>query len=135
MDVILFCADVSTLVRGTSQLSLHDQLPIMQSFGTAVAYCSGSKRVAVGASNGNLAIYALQTAQFLRPARLHTINGAHSGPIIAISFSPDAGRLLATYSHQDAKLCIWQVCALNFNITSSCMQLVHDLIYEYVHNN
>ena len=116
MDVILFCADVSTLLRGTNQLSLQDQLPIMQVFGSGAAYCSGSKRVAVGSSNGNLAIYALQTAQFQRPARLHTINNAHAGPIVAISFSPDAGRLLATYSHQDAKLCIWQVSCAQYEI-------------------
>lgn len=64
-----------------------------------VTYCVSSKRVAVGARNGNLAIYELKTGK-------SQLISAHSGPITACAFAPD-GKHLASYCASENKVHFW----------------------------
>lgn len=58
MDIILYCLDHNALkARG-----LGEMYPAITSFQN-VTFCNSSKRVAVGARNGNLAIYELKTGK------------------------------------------------------------------------
>ena len=57
-DIIIYCLDNNALkVRG-----LGEMFPPICRFQN-VTYCTSSKRVAVGARNGNLAIYELKTGK------------------------------------------------------------------------
>ncbi len=115
MDVLLFSMEAHQL-RNTAQLSLYDLFPVLQRFGPNICYCSASKRVAVASLNGGLALFYLQ-----RQTRIQTVT-AHSGRIAALAFSPDAGRLLASYSHCDNRLVLWQV---RFSHNSFLNLLIH----------
>lgn len=106
MDIVLFCLDHSPL----KSRGLGDVFPPIVKFQN-VSYCMTSRRIAVGARNGNLAIYEIKTPKCqLLPA--------HSSPITAVSFSHD-GRYLVTYALQENKLCFWSTATGLFNIGQS----------------
>ena len=66
-----------------------------------VSYCSSTRRIAVGAKSGGVALYEL------KQAKCHVM-AAHNGAVAAVAFSPD-GKFLASYSYNDNKLLFWQV--------------------------
>ncbi|XP_070535704.1 WD repeat-containing protein 7-like [Ptychodera flava] len=95
MDIVVHCLDPAQLkARGLSEV-----FPAITRF-SMVSYCANSRRVAVGARSGALAMYDQRTA------KCQMISG-HQNAVTAVSFSAD-GKYLATYSYGDHKLCFWQ---------------------------
>lgn len=68
---------------------------------TNISYSFKTKRLAVGARNGQVAIYDL------KQGRTQMLN-AHTHPVTVLHFSED-GKLLATYAYADSMLNVWQV--------------------------
>jgi len=68
---------------------------------TSISYSFKSKRLSVGARNGQVAIYDL------KQGRTQMLN-AHPHVVTALHFSDD-GKMLATSSYGDSRLCVWQV--------------------------
>lgn len=66
-----------------------------------ISYSLKSKRLAVGARNGQVAIYDLKAG------RTQMLN-AHTHAVTVLHFSED-GKLLATYAYADSVLNVWQV--------------------------
>ncbi|KAL3860797.1 hypothetical protein ACJMK2_010864, partial [Sinanodonta woodiana] len=96
MDVTLHCLDVSQLkAKGLTEI-----FPAICRF-SMVCCCNVTKRIWVGAKNGAMAFYEMK--QHSKCQMIH----AHSGPVIALSVSPD-GKYLVSYSHADGKLKVWQ---------------------------
>lgn len=93
-DIILYSLDQNVL----KNKGLGEMFPAIRRFQN-VTYCLSSKRVAVGARNGNLAIYELKTGK-------SQIIPAHSGPITACAFAPD-GKHLASYCATENKVHFW----------------------------
>ncbi|KAH9399232.1 WD repeat-containing protein 7 [Tyrophagus putrescentiae] len=112
MDIILYCLDHNALkARG-----LGEMYPAITSFQN-VTFCNSSKRVAVGARNGNLAIYELKTGK-------NQIIAAHSGkPITACAFAPD-GKHLASYCAGESKVSFWLTAVGLFGLGKSQTQCV-----------
>lgn len=96
MEIIIHCLDASQL----KAKGLQDLFPAICRF-SMVTCCSQTRRIWVGAKNGTLAFYELK-----QNSKCQVIQ-AHSGPVIAVSVSPD-GKFLATFSHVDQKLKFWQ---------------------------
>ncbi|XP_077994081.1 WD repeat-containing protein 7-like isoform X2 [Glandiceps talaboti] len=95
MDIVVHCLDpVQLKARGLSEV-----FPAITRF-NMVSYCPNSRRVAVGARNGALALYDQRTA------KCQMISG-HQNAVTALCFSQD-GKYLASYSYGDKKLCFWQ---------------------------
>lgn len=104
MDIVLHCLDVNHL----KSKGLHEVFPAIAKFGN-VSYCSASKRIAVGAKNGALALYELRT-----PQKSQTIM-AHAHPITSVAFAPD-GKHLASYSVGENKICFWSTATSLFGL-------------------
>ncbi|CAG7815558.1 unnamed protein product [Allacma fusca] len=95
MDIVLHCVDHGHLkTRG-----LGEVFPVLCRF-SQVSHCAATRRIAVGAKNGNLAIYEL------RSSKCQNIT-AHSSPVTACAFSPD-GKFLASYTSTENKMSFWQ---------------------------
>ena len=58
MDIVIHCLDHNHL----KMKSLSEVFPSIQKFPN-VSYCAATKRIAVGARNGQMAIYELNTPQ------------------------------------------------------------------------
>ena len=96
MDIVLHCVDHGHLkTRG-----LGDVFPVLCRF-SQVSHCPATRRIAVGAKNGSLAIYELRSSKCQNIV-------AHSSPITACAFSPD-GKFLASYTCTENKMSFWQV--------------------------
>lgn len=95
MDIVLHCLDPGHL----KTRSLQDVFPAIRRF-NQVSHCSHTRRIAVGAKSGQIALYEL------RSSKCPMISG-HSAPITACAFSPD-GKYLASYSCGENRLCFWQ---------------------------
>ncbi|XP_031568351.1 WD repeat-containing protein 7-like [Actinia tenebrosa] len=97
VDVVAYCLDQKSIKeRGLTEL-----FPGLCRF-NMVSYSHQSRRLAVGAKTGQIALYDL------RSSRCQMVN-AHKSPVIALSFSPD-DKVLASYSYGDSAICFWQVC-------------------------
>ncbi|XP_078576375.1 WD repeat-containing protein 7-like isoform X4 [Branchiostoma floridae x Branchiostoma japonicum] len=105
MDITVHCLDAAQL----KQKGLQETFPAICRF-NMVSYDNHSRRIAVGARNGYLALYDQKTAKCQMIA-------AHGAPVMAVAFSPD-GRHLATYSYQENKLLFWQMAAGLFGMMS-----------------
>ncbi|XP_052868793.1 WD repeat-containing protein 7 [Anopheles cruzii] len=106
MDITLHCVDSGDLkTKGLAEVS-----PLMCKF-NQVSHCSASRRIAVGANNGHLAIYEL------RQNKCQMIP-AHTKPVTALAFSPD-GKFLVSYSCTENRLSFWQTSAGMFGLGQS----------------
>ncbi|XP_054707757.1 WD repeat-containing protein 7-like [Uloborus diversus] len=126
MDIVIHCLDHTQLkARG-----LKETFPAICRFYN-VTYCSSTRRIAVGAKSGGLAIYEL------RANKCQNIS-AHAAAINACAFSPD-GKYLASYSNQENKLCFWQTATGLFglgNAQTRCIRTYNTpLLNEVVKNN
>ncbi|KAG5679319.1 hypothetical protein PVAND_008892 [Polypedilum vanderplanki] len=105
-DITLHCLDMSDL----KNRSLNEVCPSICKF-NQVSHCSSTRRIAVGASNGHMAIYEL------RQNKCQMIP-AHSQPITALAFSPD-GKYLVSYSCSENRLSFWQTSTGMFGLGQS----------------
>lgn len=94
-DITLHCLDMTEL----KNRGLAEVCPSICKF-NQVSHCASTRRIAVGASNGHLAIYEL------RQNKCQMIP-AHQKPITALAFSPD-GKFLVSYSCPENRLSFWQ---------------------------
>ena len=94
-DIVLHCIDHNHL----KNKSMAEIFSPLCSF-PQISHCMQTRRLAVGTKTGQLAMYEM------RASKVQMIP-AHSGSIIAVSFSPE-GKNLATYSVSDNKLSFWQ---------------------------
>lgn len=104
MDIVIHCLDINHL----KTKSLSEVFPAVIKFPN-VSYCPATKRIAVGANNGQLAIYELKT-----PQKSQLIM-AHARGITAVSFSPD-GKHLSSYSMEENKICFWSTATSLFGL-------------------
>ena len=107
MDIVIHCLDHNHL----KMKSLSEVFPSIQKFPN-VSYCAATKRIAVGARNGQMAIYELKT-----PQKTQLIM-AHARGITAVSFSPD-GKHLSSYSMEENKICFWSTATALFGLGNS----------------
>ncbi|XP_064472350.1 WD repeat-containing protein 7-like isoform X2 [Ornithodoros turicata] len=103
MDIVIHCLDPTQL----KMKGLVEIFPAICKFNN-VSYCGLTRRIAVGAKNGNLALYELRTSKSQNIP-------AHSSAVVACAFSPD-GKYLSTYSSGENKLCFWQTAAGLFGL-------------------
>ncbi|KAL1123826.1 hypothetical protein AAG570_001597 [Ranatra chinensis] len=106
MDVILHCIEVGHLKTKT----LKEVFPAVSQF-NQVSHCPATRRIAVGAKNGSIALYEL------RSSKCQVIQ-AHDAPITSNAFSPD-GKFLASYSCGENKLAFWQTSTGMFGLGNS----------------
>ena len=112
MDIILHCLDFKHL----KEQSLGDVFPSIISKFPNVSYCSASRRIAVGARNGKMAIYEL------KQPKSQVITG-HAQPITCCAFSPD-GKYLTSYSMYENKLLFWSTATSILGWGNSQIKLV-----------
>ncbi|GFG30733.1 hypothetical protein Cfor_11981 [Coptotermes formosanus] len=106
VDIVLHCLDPGHLkTRG-----LADVFPAVCRF-NQVSHCPSTRRIAVGAKNGQVALYELrsQKCQMIQ---------AHGAAITANTFSPD-GKYLSTYSCNENRLSFWQTSTGMFGLGNS----------------
>ncbi|KAL0267902.1 UNVERIFIED_CONTAM: hypothetical protein PYX00_010042 [Menopon gallinae] len=106
MDIILHCVDPGHL----KLRPLSEVFPAVCRF-NQVNHCSSTRRIAVGAKNGLIALYEL------RYSKCQMIT-AHNAMITAVSFSPD-GKFLASYSCVENRLSFWQTSSGMFGLGNS----------------
>jgi WD40 repeat protein len=106
MDIVLHCLDHNHL----KTKGLGEVFPAICKFQN-VSYCGASRRIAVGAKSGALALYELRTPK-------NQIIAAHNSPISSCSFSPD-GKHLASYSMGENKMCFWSTATSLFGLGNS----------------
>ncbi|XP_055688123.1 WD repeat-containing protein 7 isoform X3 [Lutzomyia longipalpis] len=106
MDITLHCVDGTEL----KNKPLQEVCPAICKF-NQVSHCFGTRRIAVGASNGHLAIYEL------RHNKCQMIP-AHTNPVTALAFSPD-GKFLVSYASGDNRLSFWQTSTGMFGLGQS----------------
>ncbi|KAI1280913.1 WD repeat-containing protein 7 [Halotydeus destructor] len=104
MEIVLHCLDINHL----KTKGLHEVFPALAKFAN-VSYCGASRRIAVGAKNGTIALYELRT-----PQKSQMMAG-HAHAITCCSFSPD-GKHLATYSSGENKMCFWSTATSLFGL-------------------
>ncbi|CAG0912268.1 unnamed protein product [Notodromas monacha] len=103
MDIVLHCIDTGHLRAKT----LQEVFPTICRF-PMVAHCLQTRRIAVGAQNGQLALYEL------KGSKCQSIP-AHVAGITACAFAHD-GKFLATYSQSEARLSFWQTSSGMFGL-------------------
>ncbi|XP_053212301.1 WD repeat-containing protein 7-like isoform X2 [Panonychus citri] len=106
IDIILHCLDPNHL----KSKELGKVFPPITRFPN-VTCCTATRRIAVGAKNGNLAIYEL------RAPKPQLIN-AHAASITCCSFSHD-GKHLVSYSMNECKLAFWSTATSLFGLGNS----------------
>ncbi|XP_048581651.1 WD repeat-containing protein 7 [Nematostella vectensis] len=111
VDVVVYCLDQKSI----KEKGLTELFPGLCRF-NMVSYSHQSRRLAVGAKSGQVALYDL------RSSRCQMVS-AHSSPVTALSFSPD-DKALASYSFGDSKICFWQTGSSLFGMLSSSMKCV-----------
>ncbi|CRK99649.1 CLUMA_CG012960, isoform A [Clunio marinus] len=105
-DITLHCLDMADL----KNRGLNEVCPPICKF-NQVSHCASTRRIAVGAHNGHLAIYEL------RQNKCQMIP-AHHQPITALAFSPE-GKYLVSYSCAENRLSFWQTSTGMFGLGQS----------------
>eukprot|EP01114_Cavostelium_apophysatum_P014603 TRINITY_DN3823_c0_g1_i3.p1 TRINITY_DN3823_c0_g1~~TRINITY_DN3823_c0_g1_i3.p1 ORF type:complete len:1445 (-),score=432.44 TRINITY_DN3823_c0_g1_i3:36-4370(-) len=93
-----------------------------------VSFHQESQHLAVGTKEAVIAIYDLKTA-----TTWHVLEG-HNGPISAIAFSAN-GKMLASYSIQDAEVRIWQTTSSLLGILGSSPHCIRTMKINRVDRN
>ncbi|XP_014253384.1 WD repeat-containing protein 7 isoform X2 [Cimex lectularius] len=106
VDVILHCVESGHL----KVKCLSEVFPAICRF-NQVSHCPSTRRIAVGAKFGTIALYEL------RSSKCQTIK-AHDSAITANAFSPD-GKYLVSYSCGENKLSFWQTSTGMFGLGNS----------------
>ncbi|XP_054730501.1 WD repeat-containing protein 7 [Anastrepha obliqua] len=106
MDITLHCVDNNEL----KSRGLAEVCPSVCKF-NQISHCAQTRRIAVGAHNGHLAIYEL------RQNKCQMIP-AHTHPITSLAFSPD-GKFLVSYSCSENRLSFWQTSTGMFGLGNS----------------
>ncbi|XP_073987557.1 WD repeat-containing protein Rbcn-3B isoform X4 [Rhodnius prolixus] len=106
VDVILHCVEPGHL----KVKSLNEVFPAVCRF-CQVSHCPATRRIAVGAKNGSVALYEL------RSSKCQVIQ-AHEAAITANAFSPD-GKFLVSYSCGENRLSFWQTSTGMFGLGTS----------------
>lgn len=114
VDIILHCLDPNHL----KSKELNKVFPPIAKF-PSVTCCTTTRRIAVGARRGQLAIHELRA---LKPQLIQ----AHSSTITACSFSHD-GKHLATYCSDECKLSFWSTATSLFGLGNSQTRCVKTL--------
>lgn len=115
VDIVLHCVDGQE-VRTRGLIELY---PPLSRF-AQISFCRESRRLAVGGTKGTIVLYELGRGSSSSTAyssnKQHTqILKAHTGPITAVAFAPDA-KHLASYSAQEHKLLFWHTASNLFGI-------------------
>ncbi|CAI4229926.1 unnamed protein product [Auanema sp. JU1783] len=110
-EILVHCLDISML----RHKSLAEIFPAIAKF-PMVSYCSVTRRIAFGGSNGYCVVHEL------RASKTHNLQ-CHSGPISAVAFSDD-GKYLATYGASDGKVVFFQTSQTFLGIGQNQMKLV-----------
>ncbi|CRK92912.1 CLUMA_CG006337, isoform A [Clunio marinus] len=105
-DITIHCLDMADL----KNRGLNEVCPAICKF-NQVSHCASTRRIAVGAHNGHLAIYEL------RQNKCQMIP-AHHQPITALAFSPE-GKYLVSYSCAENRLSFWQTSPGMFGLGQS----------------
>lgn len=111
VDIVVYCLDQ----RQLKEKGMTELFPGLCRF-NMVSYSPQSRRLAVGAKNGQIALYDL------RSSRCQMLP-AHSSQVTALSFSPD-DRALASYSFGDSKIHFWQTGSSLFGMLGSSLKCV-----------
>eukprot|EP00051_Salpingoeca_urceolata_P002375 m.49544 g.49544 ORF g.49544 m.49544 type:complete len:1232 (-) comp12086_c0_seq1:26-3721(-) len=113
VDCIMKCLDPSTpkIREQCQQIATLSLQEMVQTY-PMMSYHSQSNRMAVGYNNGHVIIYDLKTVTKWQSF------AAHSHGITAIGLSND-GKMLATFSLEEATVRIWQVSGALFGILGS----------------
>uniref|UniRef100_A0A1B0FNG5 WD repeat-containing protein 7 n=1 Tax=Glossina morsitans morsitans TaxID=37546 RepID=A0A1B0FNG5_GLOMM len=106
MDITLHCVDNADL----KSKGLVEVCPSICRF-NQISHCPQTRRIAVGANNGHLALYEL------RQNKCHMIP-AHTHPVTSLAFSPD-GKYLVSYSCSENRLSFWQTSTGMFGLGQS----------------
>ncbi|KAK6634492.1 hypothetical protein RUM43_011893 [Polyplax serrata] len=106
IDIILHCLDPGHL----KSRPLSEVFPAVCRF-NQVSHCFSTRRIAVGAKSGQIALYEL------RYPKCQMIP-AHEAALTAVSFSPD-GKFLASYSCVENRLSFWQTSTGMFRLGQS----------------
>ncbi|XP_049847123.1 WD repeat-containing protein 7 isoform X2 [Schistocerca gregaria] len=106
MDIVLHCLDPGHLKTNR----LNDIFPAVCRF-NQVSHCPNTRRIAVGAKGGQVALYELRSNKC-------QMIPAHGAAVTANTFSPD-GKYLATYSCSENRLSFWQTSTGIFGLGNS----------------
>nr|CAD7568431.1 unnamed protein product [Timema californicum] len=106
VDIVLHCVDPGHL----KTRPLGEVFPAVCRF-NQVSHCPSSRRIGVGAKNGQIALYEL------RSNKCQMIQ-AHGAAITANTFSPE-GKFLASYSCAENRLSFWQTSTGMFGLGNS----------------
>ncbi|XP_033607784.1 WD repeat-containing protein 7-like isoform X1 [Cryptotermes secundus] len=113
VDIVLHCLDPGHLkVKGLTEV-----FPAICRF-NQVSHCPSTRRIAVGAKNGQVALYELRSQKCQVSLKYLQMIHAHGAAITANTFSPD-GKYLSTYSCHENRLSFWQTSTGMFGLGNS----------------
>ncbi|XP_069687986.1 WD repeat-containing protein 7 isoform X7 [Periplaneta americana] len=113
VDIVLHCLDPGHLkTRGLAEV-----FPAVCRF-NQVSHCPSTRRIAVGAKNGQVALYELRSQKCQVSLKYLQMIAAHGAAITANTFSPD-GKYLASYSCHENRLSFWQTSTGMFGLGNS----------------
>ncbi|XP_063230769.1 WD repeat-containing protein 7 isoform X3 [Bacillus rossius redtenbacheri] len=113
VDIVLHCVDPGHL----KTRPLGEVFPAVCRF-NQVSHCPSSRRIAVGAKNGQVALFELRSNKCQASLKYLQMIQAHGAAITANAFSPE-GKYLSTYSCQENRLSFWQTSTGMFGLGNS----------------
>ncbi|XP_021936381.1 WD repeat-containing protein 7 isoform X5 [Zootermopsis nevadensis] len=113
VDIVLHCLDPGHL----KTKGLGEVFPAVCRF-NQVSHCPSTRRIAVGAKSGHVALYELRSQKCQVSLKYLQMIQAHGAAITANTFSPD-GKYLSTYSCKENRLSFWQTSTGMFGLGNS----------------